>query len=316
MDLGDLSDSEVIIMGEQPMPQDTTSGDDSDTMDAEDLNRRMRSQTPDDAGANADDEDNAPDVQDRGRQQFMYGESFSSDQEGQEGDAERDSVDHPDNDPNNDDDPPSPPPPNRGNRWYKEVGPCIQEPIKNFVDTDYPEDAGIWKPTTTYPVDNVKQRDLVFTRSPASDRTDGLLFDPTRMSPLEFFYKMWPCDLFDHISAETNRHYDRHATEGHNNRFGEFDHFIDTSRQTDTHLHTLLFEALSFGWASQGPLHKNNSTSTYRCNLVPFVSLSRGHFVSHSGIWSLSFKIIVSCSLSSNHIQCSIMCRMSQAGGL
>ncbi len=39
VDLGDLSDSDVIIMGEQPMPQDATSGDlDSDTMDTEDLN--------------------------------------------------------------------------------------------------------------------------------------------------------------------------------------------------------------------------------------------------------------------------------------
>ncbi len=162
---------------------------------------------------------------------------------------------------------------------------------------------GIWKPTATYPVDNVERRDLVFTQSPASNHADGLLFDPTGMSPLEFFYKMWPRDLFDHISAETNRHYDRRVTEGHNNRFGEFDHFIDTSTQTDTHLRTLLCEALSFDWASQGLLHKNNSTSTCRCNLVPFVSLSRGHFGSHSGIWSVLFKIIVSRSLSSNHIR-------------
>ncbi len=151
-------------------------------------------------------------------------------------------------------------------------------------------------------MDNVKRHDLVFTRSPASDRADGLLFDPTGMSPLEFFYKMWPRNLFDHISAETNRHYERHATEGHNNRFGEFDHFIDTSTQMDTHLHTLLCEALSFGWASQGPLHNNNSTSTCRCNLVLFVSLSRSHLGSHTVIWSVSFKIIVSRSLSSNHI--------------
>ncbi len=117
-------------------------------------------------------------------------------------------MDCPDDDPDNDNDPPSPPSSNRGNRWFKEAGPCIEEPIKNFVDTDYPEDAGIWKLTATYPVDNVKRRDLVFTRSPPSDRPDGLLFDTTRMSPLKFFYKMWPRDLFDHISAETNRHYD------------------------------------------------------------------------------------------------------------
>ncbi len=40
----------------------------------------------------------------------MYGKSFGSDQEGQEGDAERDGVDRPNDDPNNNDDPPSPPP--------------------------------------------------------------------------------------------------------------------------------------------------------------------------------------------------------------
>ena len=224
------------------------------------------------------------------------------DQEEQEGDAERDGVERPDDDPNNAADPSPPRPPNTGNRRYKEAGPYIQEPIKNFVDTDYPEDAGIWKPTATYPVDTVKRRDLVFTQSPTSDRADGLLFDPTGMSPLDFFYKMWPRDLFDHISAETNRHYDRRTTEGHNNRFGEFDHFIDISRHTDTHLCTVLCEALSFGWTSQGPLHKNNSTSVCRCNLVPFVSLSCSHFGSHLVVWSVSFKIIVSRSLSNNHI--------------
>ena len=163
VDLGDLSDSEVIIMGEQPMPQDATSGDDSDTMDTEDLNRRMRSQTPDDAGADADDEDNTPDVQDCGRQWFLYSESFNSDQEGQEGDAECNGMDHPDYDPNNDAHLSPPRPPNTGTRQYKEAGPSIQELIKKFVDTDYPEDAGIWKPTAMYPVDNVKRRDLVFT---------------------------------------------------------------------------------------------------------------------------------------------------------
>ncbi len=112
VDVGDLFDSDVIIMGEQPVPQDATSGDsDSDTMDTEDLNRRMRSQSPDDTKADADDEDKTPDVQDCGRQCFMYGKSFGSVQEGQEGDAERDGMAHTDDDPDNDNDPPSPPPP-------------------------------------------------------------------------------------------------------------------------------------------------------------------------------------------------------------
>ena len=75
---------------------------------------------------------------------------------------------------------------NRGTRRYKEVGPSIQEHIKNFVETDYPEDAGIWKPTATYPEDTVKLHELVFTRSPTSNCADGLLFDPTGMSPWTF----------------------------------------------------------------------------------------------------------------------------------
>ncbi len=186
VDVGDLSDSDVIIMGEQPVPQDATSGDDSDTMDAEDLNRCLRSQTQDDAGADADDKDDAPDDQDRGRQHFIYGESFNMDEEGQEGDAERDGKDRLDNEPDNDDNPSPPRPPNTGNRQYKEAGPSIQELIKNFVETDYPEDTGLWKLTATYPEDTVKQCDLVFTQSPASDRADGLLFNPTGLSPLTF----------------------------------------------------------------------------------------------------------------------------------
>ncbi len=79
-------------------------------MDAEDLNRCMRSQSPDDAGADADDEDDAPDVQDHRHQHFMYGKSFGSDQEGQDGDAERDGMACTNDDPDDDDDPPSPPP--------------------------------------------------------------------------------------------------------------------------------------------------------------------------------------------------------------
>ena len=124
VDLGDLSDSDVIIMGEQPVPQDATSGDNSDTMDAEDLNRHMRPQTPDDARADADDEDDAPDVQDRGHQWFMYGESFGSDQEGQEGDAECNAVDCPDDDPDNNDDPPSPPPLTEGTGGTRKRAPA------------------------------------------------------------------------------------------------------------------------------------------------------------------------------------------------
>ncbi len=174
MYLGDLTDNDVIIMGQQALPQDITSGDsqsDSDTMDASDLNRQAQAQH--DARANTDDEDDAPHFQHGRRTRFHYSESFGEDQEQEEGDAEEDGSDHPDDDINDGADASPPHPPNRGTRLYREAGPSIQEPIKNFVDTDYPEDAGIWKLTATYPTDNVKVRDLAFTRSPASDRPDG-----------------------------------------------------------------------------------------------------------------------------------------------
>ncbi len=228
-------------MGQQPVPQDITSGDsdsDSDTMDTKHLNRQIRAPARADDGDDADDED---ETQDGRRPRFLYGSSklFALDQEQQEGDAEIDGLEHPDDDPDHAADASPPCPPNRGTRVYKEAGPSIQQHIKNFVETDYPEDAGTWKPTATYPTDNVKQPELVFTQSPASNHVDGFLFDPTGMSPLDFFYKMWPRELFDHISAEMNRHYDRCATEGHNNQYGEFDHFIDLSRHTGTHLRTV-----------------------------------------------------------------------------
>ncbi len=97
---------------------------------------------------------------------------------------------------------------------------------------------------------------------------------PQGCLPWTFFYKMWPHKLFDHITAETNCHYDWCATEGHNNQFGECHHFIDNSHQMGTHLHTIVFLALRYMWASQGPLHNNISTIMCRSNFVPFLSLS------------------------------------------
>ncbi len=58
--------------------------------------------------------------------------------------------------------------------------------IVNFIDKDFPEDAGFWKPAMTYPVDNVKVDDIDFIQSPSSDQVDALLFDPTGMSPWIF----------------------------------------------------------------------------------------------------------------------------------
>ncbi len=109
MYLGDLSDDEVIIMGQQAVPQDVTSGDsDSDTMDASDLNRQAQARH--DAGADADDEDDAPDLQHGRHTCFHFGESFGSDQEQEEGDAEEDGKERPDDDPDAaaDDSPPAP----------------------------------------------------------------------------------------------------------------------------------------------------------------------------------------------------------------
>ncbi len=123
----------------------------------------MRAQAQHDDGADVDDEDDAPDPQHGRHTCFYFGKSFGSDQEQEEGDAEEDGVERPDDNPDDAANASPPHPPNRGTRLYKEADPSIQEPIKNFVDTDYPEDAGIWKPTATYPTDNVKRQDLVFT---------------------------------------------------------------------------------------------------------------------------------------------------------
>ncbi len=97
MDLGELSDSDVISMGEPPIPHDGTSGDDSNTLEADQVNLHVVSQTQEDAEADADDEDDAPDATDQGRQCFLYGQSFSDvdmDEEGEEGDEECDSEDN------------------------------------------------------------------------------------------------------------------------------------------------------------------------------------------------------------------------------
>ncbi len=110
MYLGDLSDDEVIIMGQQAVPQDVTSGDsNSDTMDASDLNQQAQARH--DAGADADDEDDAPDLQHGRRTRFHFGESFGLDQEQEEGDAEEDGEERPNDDPDAaaEDSPPHPP---------------------------------------------------------------------------------------------------------------------------------------------------------------------------------------------------------------
>ena len=64
LDLGDLSDSDMISMGDVPMLQDGTSGDDSDTLDGDQVNQHVTSQNQDDARADADDKDEAPNAQD------------------------------------------------------------------------------------------------------------------------------------------------------------------------------------------------------------------------------------------------------------
>ncbi len=113
LDLGELSDSDMISMGDTPMPPDGTSGDDSDTLEADQVNLCMVSQTQEDAGADADNKDDTPDAPDRGHQCFLYGQSFSEvdmNKEGEEGDEERDGEDNADDAHDNATDSPPPAP--------------------------------------------------------------------------------------------------------------------------------------------------------------------------------------------------------------
>ena len=63
VDLGDLSNSDVISMGDALMIQDGTSGDDSDTLDADQFNQHVISQDQDEARADMDDDEEVPNLQ-------------------------------------------------------------------------------------------------------------------------------------------------------------------------------------------------------------------------------------------------------------
>ncbi len=100
-------------------------------------------------------------------------------------------------------------PRNRGSRRKKEQGPGNQKHIVNFDrDEDYRTDCPVWKHGSSFPRDTVQVPDLAFHPEPTSQHSDGLLFDPTGFQPLDFFYRMWPHELFDYIADETNRHHD------------------------------------------------------------------------------------------------------------
>ncbi len=94
---------------------------------------------------------------------------------------------------------------NRGTRRKKEQGPRNQKQIVNFAgDDDYQVDCPVWKHSSSFPRDTVQVPDLEFKPEPTSERSDGLLFDPAGFQPLDFFFQMWPRELFDYIADETN----------------------------------------------------------------------------------------------------------------
>ncbi len=100
------------------------------------------------------------------------------------------------------------PPPracNRGTRRKKRQGPGNQKHIVNFdKDDDYEKDHPMWKHGSTFLRDTIQVPDIAFQPDPRSECSDSLLFDPSGFQPLDFFYQIWPCELFDHIAKETN----------------------------------------------------------------------------------------------------------------
>ncbi len=70
VDMGELSNSDIISMGQPPMIHNGTSGDDSDTLDADDFNQRIISHDQDYARVDADDEEEQPNLQAQGHLLF------------------------------------------------------------------------------------------------------------------------------------------------------------------------------------------------------------------------------------------------------
>ncbi len=188
--------------------QDSASGDDDDTL------------THGTAGSDADNEDSRS-----GHARFD--EDYVED-----ADSEGEGEPHPDDPPepgivdarDTEDTPPAQRrarPRNRRSRHKKEQGPGNQKHIVNFDrDEDYRTDRPVWKHRSDFPRDTFQVPDIAFQPEPTSQRADGLLFDPTGFQPLDFFYRMWPRELFDYIADETNRHHD--VGEDRNRRCSEY----------------------------------------------------------------------------------------------
>ncbi len=118
-------------------------------------------------------------------------------------------------------------PHNCGSRRKKEHGPGNQKHTVNFDrDEDYRTDCPVWRHGSTFPRDTIQVPDLAFQPEPTSQRSNGLLFDPMGFQPLDFFYRMWPRELFDYIADETNQHHD--AGEDRNRRCGEYSFMLLT----------------------------------------------------------------------------------------
>ncbi len=118
-------------------------------------------------------------------------------------------------------------PRNRGSRRQKEHGPGNQKHIVNFDrDEDYRTDRPVWRHGFSFPRDTVQVPDHAFHPEPTSQRSNGLLFNLTGFQPLDFFCRMWPCELFDYIADETNRHHD--AGEDRNRQCSEYSFMLFT----------------------------------------------------------------------------------------
>ncbi len=145
---------------------------------------------------------------------------------------------------------------NQGSRRKKEQGPGNQKHIVNFDgDEEYQIDCPVWKHGSSFPRDTIQVPDLKFKPEPTSERSDRLLFNPAGFQPLDFFFQMWPRELFDYIADEMNRHHE--VGEDHNRRCGEYSFLHSTLFQwRNQHIYKVVqcTEAIP-GWVwVHGPL--------------------------------------------------------------
>ncbi len=115
---------------------------------------------------------------------------------------------------------------------------------------------------------------LDFLRSPNPKCPDGLLFDSTGMMPLDFFFKMWLCELFEHIAEETNCHHEQ--GKDWNRRCSEYQKFISFLKTARKALTSNALHIMKLG-CHFNRLHRGGLTST------------KVHFISQSMRQSIFF---------------------------